>query len=238
MIIYKDGDETVKSSKDRVVHGMGVRFGSPETKDWDGEFFTPESEVGLVNGTTRPYLMEHGWHRTFGKSIVAQVTYEKSREGWLYEANFFDNKIGNDAFNEVISKPYRSSAGAAGHTRQATMVKGAWHLDTWLIAEQSATLTPADNENARITRVKSSDDYLQMVVLGMQEELHKQFSERLEVVVAAFEKSTNESRERLANALTQLKDSFVNENKNVVEITPEFLESIEQVAQPIELIRL
>src|SRR5688572_29064119 len=123
-MIYKEYDDAIKSEKNRVIRGVGVRFGSPETADWDGEFFTPESELGLVNGANRPFLMEHGFSKNFGVTKVADAIFEKSDTGWEYQATFLDTPIGNKAYDEVINKPYRSSAGAAGHTRRATIVKG------------------------------------------------------------------------------------------------------------------
>lgn len=240
MQIYKEYDEAIKSVKDKVIHGVGLRFGSAETKDWDGEFFDANSEVGLQNGTTRPFLMEHGWHRTFGKSVVGIATYEKSDDGWTYEAKFHDTDIGNRAFNEVITQPFRSSAGAAGHTRQATMVKGAWYLNTWLVAEQSATLTPADNENPRVTRVKSSEDYLQMMVFDLQGQISGDLAEKVNPIIEAYQKSAEESRAALASLLTQLKDSFKNEGKTSIDfqVTEEFIQTIEQVTAPIQIVKL
>lgn len=229
-MIYKENDDAIKSVKSRVIHGLGVRFGSPETKDYDGEWFSENSEVGLIDGANRPFLIEHGWSRQFGKAKVADATFHKSGDGWAYEAIFLDTELGNRAFNEVVSKPYKSSAGAAGHTRVASLVKGTYHLDNWLIAEQSATLIPNDSENPRITRVKSSEDYL----LRMVEEMRGESDEKIQGIMDAFEKSINESRVTLANALTALKDSFVNEQKRF-EVTDEFLAELERVVQPIEI---
>jgi hypothetical protein len=99
--------------------------------------------------------MEHGFGKVFGVSIVGEATYEKSVEGWLYQTAFVDNDLGNKAYHEVTTKAYRSSAGAAGHTRRATMEKGTMRIDSWLVAEQSATMFPADPENARSIRKAS-----------------------------------------------------------------------------------
>lgn len=230
MLEYKENLDAVKSVKHLVIHGTGVRFGDSSTKDSDGEFFNSETVTGLKNGSDRPFLMEHGWSPKFGKAIVADAVYEKSSDGWTYEATFFDTPKGNEAFSEIISKPYRSSAGAAGHTRSASLVDGAFKLDTWLIAEQSATLTPADYENPRITRTKN--DFLMFYLKQMQDEQTAKIQEHLDFLV----KDANGQREKLAAALTSLKESLSSGEKFVV--TEDFLTSLEQVTQPIPIINL
>lgn len=234
-MIYKEYDATecpIKSVKERVIHGMGIRFGSPETKDWDGEFFVPDTELGLINGANRPFLMEHGFSKAFGVAKVADAVFEKSEIGWEYDATFLDTPLGNKAYSEIITKPYRSSAGAAGHTRRASMVKGAWQIDTWMVGEQSATLTPADPENARITRTKS--DFLLMAVREMVEEIREEHETRIKAILDAVYKNSNEARQNLADALTALRTSFSTGEKFVV--SEELITAIEQVSQPIQII--
>jgi hypothetical protein len=233
MLIYKEvegDDAAVKSVKEGVIHGMGVRFGDETTKDSYGEWFSEKSQVGLQNGTSRPFLMGHGWTDIFGKAVVAWAVYEKTAKGWEYEATFLPTDIANKAYNEVISHPYRSSAGAAGHTRQATMVKDSFHLDTWLIGEQSATLTPADAQNDRIVRIKSSEDAV-WAFLGDMQKGQVAFMEKVFDVV----KGINEQREHLANVMEQLKDSFKDESKKQFAPTDEFLAELERVTAPIEI---
>jgi hypothetical protein len=231
-MIYKQNEIAIKAIKDRVIHGVGVRFGSAETKDWDGEFFHSESEVGLKNGSERPFLMEHGFGKKFGINIVGSAIYEKGADGWTYEASFLDTPVGNQAYNEIITHAYRSSAGAAGHTRRATLEKGAFRLDTWLIAEQSATQTPADPENPRITRTKT--DYILFAIKEMQEEHEAKVKEIIEI----FAKDANESRQKLADALSSLRTSFSSDNGKGFVVTEEFLASIEQVTKPIEILSI
>jgi hypothetical protein len=254
MLIKESLVADVKSVKDGIIHGMGVQFGSPETKDWDGEFFVPESELGLVNGANRPFIMEHGFSKNFGVTKVADAVYEKSDTGWLYEATFLQTDMGMKAYQDVIGHPYRSSAGAAGHTRRATIVKGASQLDVWMIAEQSATLTPADPNNPRITRTKS--DYMLFAITEMLKEQREYIDAKLEVYGKEFiletfapfldsVKDANEAREKLADALAKLKEGFVN-NENGESfssdgkfvVTEEFITAIEQVTKPIPIIGL
>jgi hypothetical protein len=231
-MIYKDTPTEIKSVKDRLILGEGIRFGSPDTKDFDGEWFHSETELGLKNGSERPFLMEHGFGQKFGISIVANAVYEKKDTGWEYQASFLDTPVGNEAYNEIITHPYRSSAGAAGHTRRASMEKGTWKLDVWLIAEQSATMTPADPNNARITRTKT--DYVLFAIREMQQE----HEAKVKSIIESFAKDANESRQALADALTSLRTSFSSDNGKGFVLTDEFLASIEQVTKPIEIVSL
>lgn len=248
MLIKQVEEPDVKSIKDRVIHGTGVQFGTPETKDWDGEFFVPESELGLVSGANRPFILEHGFGKKFGVQKLADAVYEKSDAGWMYEATFLESDIGMKGYQEVIGSPYRSSAGAAGHTRRATLVKGASQLDVWMIAEQSATLTPADPNNPRITRTKN--DYILFAVTEMLNEQKEYIDAKFKELMTADEerqflvdkfvpfienvKSLEEARQNLADALNKIKESFSSGEKFVV--TEEFITTIEQETRPIPII--
>lgn len=227
-MIYKEiPDVAIKSIKDRVIHGLGVRFGDATTKDSDNEFFVPESEVGLVNGANRPYILEHGFHPAYGVVKVGDAIYEKDGTGWAYETTFLDTPIGNKAYEEIKSKEYKSSAGAAGHTRRATQVGGAFRLDVWMIAEQSATLTPADPHNAQLHHTKS--DYILFAIQKMNE----QRDEQVKCLLTEIAKSGNESREKLANALMQLRNSFSTDGKSIV-LDEALLSEIETLTKPVE----
>lgn len=233
---YKQNEIAIKAIKDRVIHGTGIQFGTPETKDWDGEFFIKETETGLINGANRPYVMEHGFSRNFGMVKVGDTIYELSEDGWKYETVFLDSPIGNKAYQEVITHPYKSSAGAAGHTRRATVVKGALQIDVWLVAEQSATLTPSDSSNPRITRTKS--DFLLFAVREMLEDMQTENEKKVKTIVEAIEKSGNEARQKLADALTNLKNSFTSTGGKDFILTDDILDAFEQASKPIDIISL
>lgn len=232
---YKQNEIAIKAIKDRVIHGTGIQFGTPETKDWDGEFFVKETETGLINGANRPYVMEHGFSRAFGMVKVGDTVYELSEDGWKYETTFLDSPIGHKAYQEVITHPYKSSAGAAGHTRRATIIKGASQIDVWLVAEQSATLTPADSNNPRITRTKS--DFMLMAIREMFEDIKTENKKHIETFFEAYQKNDNEARQKLADALINVKESFNSSGKDFV-LTDDILSAFEQIGKPIPIISL
>jgi hypothetical protein len=229
-MLYKQNEAAIKSVGTRKIKGTGIRFGSEDDKDWDGEWFHTDTELGLKNGSSRPYIMEHGYSSKFGMAIVGEATYEKAGEGWEYEAVFTDSAQADKAYNEIIAGAYKSSAGAASHTRRASIIKGTSRLDVWLVAEQSATMFPADSGNPRVTRTKS--DY----ILHALKEMHEEHEGRIKEILEAAMKDGNEARTKLADALTSLKESFTNGEPFVV--TEEFLSEIEQVTKPIAIIGL
>lgn len=237
---YKQNETAVKSVGERKIKGMGIRFGSPEDADYDKEWFAPESQLGLTNGSTRPILIEHGWETGFGKNVVATATYEKTTDGWEYIAVFDDSVLGNKAYNEIIVKNYKSSAGAAGHTVERTEIKSTHRLDTWLIAEQSFTQFPADSQNPAVTPVKSSDIYqLLQLIENDREETVKAILDKLSSSNKTLIEATNLKLENLRTVMLQLKDSFMIESESDIitfRVTDSFLAEIEELTQPISLL--
>lgn len=205
-VIKTYGEEVIKSLGTRKASGIGVRFSTPEDPDYDNEFFTVKSVLGLRNGASRPYMMEHGYAKKFGKQIVGMATYELNDEvGWEYEVIFSDDKIGNKAYAEIQNQRYKSSAGAAWNTVSRTMVKNAFHNDTWYIAEQSATKFPNDASNPPVVAMKNL-----AVLLKMEEMINGDNEFFVELIKAAKEKN-----ELMKQFFTEFKDSFkVNEIPN------------------------
>lgn len=252
-MLYKEIEDpiagAVKSVKDRVIEGTGILFGSPERKDSAGDFFYDGTQTGMKNGSDRPFMYQHGWNTTYGKNQLGEAIFEKSGDGWVYSTIFFDTILGNKAFAEVTSRPHRSSSGAAGHTVTTTHVKGANQIETWMIAEISATQTPADADNP-IIKQRTKSDYMAQMIYEMFDG-NKIFLTELVNQTQTFQKSLieqvnsvlrgeNASREALAQKLLDLKNSFTSDEK--FQITDEWKNSFdadfEEVVKPIELIKL
>lgn len=251
-MLYKlvEGDVgTVKSVKTRMIEATGILFGSPDQKDSDGDFFDSNTETGMVNGAQRPFMIQHGWSPVFGKNKLADAVFEKSGDGWVYAATFLDTTLGNKAFNEVISKPYRSSSGAAGHTVETTRVKNANQIETWMVAEISGTQTPADPNNPYIQQ-KTKSDYMAQAIYEMFDgnktfltelvEQSKEFQKSLIEQINCVLIGENTSREALAQKLLDLKNSFTSGEK--FQITAEWKKSFnadfDEVVKPIDLIKI
>lgn len=149
----------VKALGTRKCEGVGIRFGSPETKDGYGDYFTPLTQTGLRNGSDRPFLIDHWEDNLFAFKIIGEAVYERKDDGWAYEARVVDDEAGNMAFDLLTSGEYRSSTGSAwNYTKGVFTVNDAFMFTTWLVLEQSATKRPADFWNPPI-QVKSLDDF-------------------------------------------------------------------------------
>jgi hypothetical protein len=239
----------VKSVKTRMIEATGILFGSPDQKDSDGDFFHTDTETGMVNGAQRPFMIQHGWSSVYGKNKLADAIFEQNGDGWIYSATFLDTPLGNQAFAEVTSRPYRSSSGAAGHTVTTTRVKNANQIETWMVAEISGTQTPADPNNPYIQQ-KTKSDYMAQAIYEMFDgnkifltdlvNQSKEFQKSLIEQINSVLRGENASREALAQKLLDLKNGFTSGEK--FQITDEWKSSFdadfEDVVKPIELIKL
>lgn len=164
--------EEIKSIKERVIAGVGIRFSDHTDSDSYSEFFNANTVTGLRSGDTRPFIMEHGYGK-FGVEILAYAQFEKSAVGWEYQATFEDTPNGNKAYNEIISKPYYSSSGAPYNTVRRERVENAYWLKSWFVGEMTGTQRPADRSTKRLTRVKSAgSDTLMARIDELQFELN------------------------------------------------------------------
>jgi hypothetical protein len=232
--VYKVfAEEAVKSVGTRKVKGLGARFGTPETKDYDGEFFVEATEFGIKNGDSRPMLMEHGYNKSYGVEIIGDAVFEKiADKGWEYEAVFRDTDLGNKAYSEVTAHPYKSSGGAAYNTVRRTLVKDAYQLDSFFLAEMTFTQFPNDMHNPPIARAKSD------AILFAISEMRKEQNETIKNFLLEIQKSHNEKTELLRDVMKQLKDSFTNPNTDSgIVLDEEIIKRIEDFnAEPLSLL--
>lgn len=164
IVLHKQGGE-LKSAGTRKSIGQGIRFGDETTKDTYKEFFHDGTEVGLVNGHTRPFMLEHGKSADFGKAVLGFATYEKKADGWEYQLEMLDNEKGNKAAELIEGGGYKTSTGSAIHTITRVKVGDAYRLDSWFITETSGTKTPADIYNRDLTALKSAFEYADLGLL-------------------------------------------------------------------------
>lgn len=219
MIITKQFGE-IKAISDRKVQGMGVRFGTPETKDSYGEWFYDGTELGIKNGDTRPFLMEHGHKSEFGLNILGFAVYEKSVDGWAYEVKIEDSVLGEKAYGEISRKRYKSSSGSAWHTTSSTKVDDSWRMEKWFLVEQSVTQTPADFYNPPVTirsLIQEGGD-ITSILFKLHQEILNLKNEELAVLKGILDKLSPTS-EVVAKG---------------VDLPPETLEQIEQLTIKIE----
>src|SRR5206468_338673 len=73
------GDEPLKSleRKDGIerVGSYAIRFSGPDQKDWDGEYFSAETDFGPRNGDGAVTMFHHGISIADGLDYLANKTF-------------------------------------------------------------------------------------------------------------------------------------------------------------------
>jgi phage head maturation protease len=167
LTVYSDA---IKSDRLGSVKGYLVRFGSPDTTDLEGDYFTPQTDFGfpIKAGQRVPLNVyyHHGMDKMIGKKSIGTGYVKMDETGLWYEAQL-DMA---DSYGEMIAKLCKQgkmgySSGAAGHMVERKSVGKASEITRWCIAEASITPTPAEYRNS----VKSLEDMYSMEPMEEEE---------------------------------------------------------------------
>ena len=167
LTVYSDA---IKSDRLGSVKGYLVRFGSPDTTDLEGDYFTQSTDFGfpIKAGERVPLNVyyHHGMDKMIGKKSIGTGYVKMDETGLWYEAQL-DMA---DSYGEMIAKLCKQgkmgySSGAAGHMVERKSVGKASEITRWCIAEASITPTPAEYRNS----VKSLEDMYSMEPMEEEE---------------------------------------------------------------------
>jgi phage head maturation protease len=167
LTVYSDA---IKSDRLGSVKGYLVRFGSPDTTDLEGDYFTKSTDFGfpISEGKRVPLNVyyHHGMDKMIGKKSIGTGYVKMDETGLWYEAQL-DMA---DSYGEMIAKLCKQgkmgySSGAAGHMVERKSVGKASEITRWCIAEASITPTPAEYRNS----VKSLEDMYSMEPMEEEE---------------------------------------------------------------------
>jgi phage head maturation protease len=167
LTVYSDA---IKSDRLGSVKGYLVRFGSPDTTDLEGDYFTQSTDFGfpIKAGQRVPLNVyyHHGMDKVVGKKSIGTGYVKMDETGLWYEAQL-DMA---DSYGEMIAKLCKQgkmgySSGAAGHMVERKSVGKASEITRWCIAEASITPTPAEYRNS----VKSLEDMYSMEPMEEEE---------------------------------------------------------------------
>ena len=171
LTVYSDA---IKSDRLGYVKGYLVRFGSPETPDLEGDFFTPDTDYGfpVKSGQAVPLNLyyHHGMDAVVGKRCIGTGTVKMTDTGLWYEAQV-DMA---DKYGQMIAKLCKQgkmgySSGAAGHLVQRKSNGTVNQIVSWPIAEASITPTPAEYRNT-VKSLKDMYGMEPMMDMDMEEE--------------------------------------------------------------------
>jgi len=172
-----------------------VRFGSPDTTDLEGDYFTQSTDFGfpIKAGERVPLNVyyHHGMDKMIGKKSIGTGYVKMDETGLWYEAQL-DMA---DSYGEMIAKLCKQgkmgySSGAAGHMVERKSVGKASEITRWCIAEASITPTPAEYRNS----VKSLEDMYSMEPMEEEEIVMAPMPEQSpeEYAVSVFDESEGE----------------------------------------------
>jgi HK97 family phage major capsid protein len=148
----------VKMSSNGDVSGYLVLFGDPEHADFDGDFFTPETDFDLTDGRgSATMYFNHGLDpvlktHKLNQGIKADIGVDDVGvwiSGRLDEADKYDKMV-----IELIKARQKQgkslgwSSGVPSHLVEREPVGNAFHVKSWSLgADASLTHTPADYRN-------------------------------------------------------------------------------------------
>lgn len=152
LIYYGD---SVKALGEGRVGGFLVRYSNAEAPDLEGDFFSPETDLGIESGSRLPVYYQHGYDPVFGNKRIGRATAEFQDVGvWLEAQLELRNDYERSLYELAEAGKLGWSSGAAGHLVDREQVGKSWFIKSWPIAEASLTPTPAEPRNTAVS-VKS-----------------------------------------------------------------------------------
>lgn len=150
----------VKSIAPNRIGGYLAVWGSPQEKDAQGEYFTPETDFALEYYANRPALYHHSLDATIGGLKVGTIDTLKLDEAGLWaEAQIEEHNAYVQKIRELVDKGVLGwSSGSVPHWVD---VDKSGQIKRWPIVEGSLTPTPADWRGK--TRVMTMKAYLEQV---------------------------------------------------------------------------
>ncbi len=131
--------------------GYLVRYSGPIDPDITGDFFTKESDLGIVEGAQLPVYYQHGMDGVLKARRLGRAQAKFDDVGLWVEAQI----ALRDEYEKALAKLAEEgklgwSSGAAGHLVERTSLGKAWWVKAWPIAEASLTPEPAEPRNTVI----------------------------------------------------------------------------------------
>jgi phage head maturation protease len=162
------GDE-IKADSSGKVTGYLVRFGSADSTDLTGDFFTKDTDFGrpFVKGIAQPLNLyyAHGMDPKIGRKAVGAGTIKMDDVGLWFEAQIAQSDAYRKKLSELAAQKDASgtprlgfSSGAAAHMVEREPVKDAagnvkaHHITIWPMGEGSLTPRPAEPNNIASTK--------------------------------------------------------------------------------------
>lgn len=137
------------------IGGYLVVWGTPQVRDLQGEYFTPETETGLDWYDRRPVLYQHGLDGNLKAAVIGQIdTLRVDNTGIWAEAQLdLREKYVRTVLKLVEKGILHWSSGSLAHLVQ---VANDGRIMRWPIVEGSLTPTPAEPRRTDVQTIKSA----------------------------------------------------------------------------------
>jgi HK97 family phage major capsid protein len=155
-------NHTVKSLEAGRIGGYLIAWGDTAQRDLEGEFFTPETELGLTWYDQRPMLYHHGLDNTMKASVIGVIdTLYMDEIGVWAEGQLDLRRDYVQTVQRLVRKGVLNwSSGSLPHLVDVA-VDG--EIKRWPIVEGSLTPTPAEPRRTNVNVIKSA-----YAALGLQ----------------------------------------------------------------------
>ena len=139
------------------VGGYLVTWGDEARKDLQGEYFTPETDLGLDWYPRRPALYHHGLDGTLKGTMIGQIDTLRADDTGVWAEAQLD--MHNRYARAVLEMVNRGALGwSSGSLPQLVSVAKSGEILRWPIVEGSLTPTPAEPRQPSIVPVKHLAD--------------------------------------------------------------------------------
>jgi len=137
------------------IGGYLLVWGEPQRRDLQGEYFTPQTDVGLDWYEQRPVLYHHGLDGNLKAAVIGVIDTLKPDETGLWaEAQLDLRKRYVRAVQRLVDQGVLSwSSGSLPHLVE---VSAEGQIKRWPIVEGSLTPTPAEPRHACVQTLKSA----------------------------------------------------------------------------------
>ncbi len=148
-------ETALKFVGDGRVGGYLVVWGNPAQRDLQGEYFTPETELGLDWYESRPALFHHGLDGSLKAAVIGVIDTLKADETGVWAEAQLDMR---QRYVQTILKLIEQGAlgWSSGSLPHLVEIAKDGRIKRWPIVEGSMTPTPAEPRRTDIRSIKSA----------------------------------------------------------------------------------
>ncbi len=218
---------TIKALNDQGrIGGYLVVWGSPAQKDLQGEYFTPDTELGLDWYDRRPVLYHHGLDSDLKASVVGVIDHLKTDSIGVWAEAQLDMR---HKYIQALQRLVKQGAlgWSSGSLSHLVEVADDGHIRRWPIVEGSMTPAPAEPRHTDINFIKSV-----YAELGL--DIQKLIPAETEATADAKEPEAKERETaRKDNGVTFETETEVETTMNLLDMIKEFLTAL--IAQGVAI---